>query len=114
MWDIRGTANVTPSSARDIGGISLRRPNDGGSTTAGIRNSPSRTSLHRVAAGKFGEPSSGRLINAGRDETITDSVGGEELEERALFNNTRVVVAAVDSLLKYINIPSVDEVTVVS
>lgn len=70
--------------------------------------------MHRVAAGEFRKPSSNRLINAGRNETIGDSVGGEELEGLAFLNDTRVVVAGVDSLLEYINIPSVDEVTVVS
>lgn len=70
--------------------------------------------MHRVAAGELRKPSGSRLINARRNETIGDRVGGEELEEWAFLNDTRVVVAAVDSLLEYIDIPSVDEVTVVS
>lgn len=114
MWDVRRTANITPSSARDISGIGLRRPNDGGGTAVGIRDSPPGTCLHRVAAGKFREPSSNRLINTRGDEAISDGAGGEELEGLAFLNDTRVIVAGVDSLLECRDIPSVNEITVVS
>lgn len=112
MWDIHRTTNETPSSARDIGGIALGGSDDGGSTTAGSLGCLSGTILNGVAAGKSIKPSGGGLIDAWRDETIRDGVRGEELEERASFNNTRVVVATVDSLLENSNIPSVDEITV--
>lgn len=112
VWDVHRTANETPSSARDIGGIALGRSDDGGSTTAGSLGCPSGAALDGVAAGKSIKPSGGGLIDAWRDETIRDGVRGEELEERASFDDTGVVVATVDSLLKNSNIPSIDEITV--
>jgi hypothetical protein len=108
---VRSTTNVVPTSdVLVVDGVVTK----GSSVCAarlGVRGS-TRTIAYRVATRKLLELSGDGFVDGRSDDTSRRLSAGEEIEDRAISDETRVVVAGVGSLLQNVDIPTVEEITV--
>jgi len=108
---VRSTTDVVPTSDILVVNRVVAKSSGVGAARLGVRGS-ARTIADRVAAGKLLKFTGDGFVDGGCKDTGRGLGAGEEVEDRAISDETRVVVAGVGGLLEGRNIPAVEEVTV--
>lgn len=108
------TADVGPTKVGNIGGVGGGSSDSSVVAAVAVDNGLGRSPLDWVATWKGVEGAHYLLINLWGDDTGLTLSSGKELKNVTVLDQTSVAGAAVSSVLKDVDIPAVDEVTVES
>lgn len=108
---VRSATNVVPTSDVLVVDGVVTKSSSIGAASLRVRGS-ARAVGDRVAAGQLLKFTGDGFVDGRSNDTGRGLGAGEEVEDRAISDETRVVVAGVGGLLKSGNIPAVEEITV--